>query len=63
LVQGVSERLAQPGFFRQRRAFLYQPAMQGGQQRFASGLPGCQTLCCREPAYGFLNSIQLTDSF
>lgn len=37
--------------------------MQGSQQRFATGLPGCQTLCCRKAAYFFFYGIQLADTF
>ncbi len=49
LIQGISERFAQTGFFRQSGAFLHQPVMQGYQQRLTSGPPGCQPLSCRRP--------------
>ncbi|KNC93744.1 hypothetical protein GM31_18265 [Trabulsiella odontotermitis] len=63
LVQNISERLAQPGFLRQSGAFLHQPVMQGYQQRFTSGPPGCQSLSCREAAYFLFRRVQFTDTF
>lgn len=63
LVQGIRERFTQTGLFRERRAFFYQPLMQGCQQWFALGLSSYQPLSCRETTYGFFDCVQLTDTF
>lgn len=59
LVQGISERLAQPGFFRQRGAFLHQPVMQISAAAILTvRLPAAH---CREAAYFLFYRHQLTD--
>lgn len=63
MLQGIRERLAQPGFFRQSCAFLNPPLAKERQQQLTPGLSDCQSLCCRGAVYFLFYRVQLADTF